>query len=295
MLVLHLPMTTREACDAASAGWGQPAFVADIAFERLDDRSAVHVSDGGARILDLSVDEGGPILTVRGAQVAYAASEGRLVCSVMPSVARQQVRFADGTPGFVESAGDRYGIGIEGQSTSAALDALDSWNICVTVTDVGGGSVSAYDEFGFFRYTYIGSAGLPGGGSIYGSGPPNTVVILQPNNQDVTFSSNCPYQVRVSVTDLWNAPHTQVIAASTLQVYGGTMSGWEGFSVAGDYIWLIGTEPLGYQAPQYSLTYTTTSSADFNPDPQLFQMACTIPTVPEDRYFGVLTFSVVHE
>jgi hypothetical protein len=92
MLVLHLPMTTREACDAASAGWGQPAFVADIAFEQLDDRSAVHVSDGGVRILDLSVDEGGPIVTIRGAMVAYAASEGRLVRSVMRSVARQQVR-----------------------------------------------------------------------------------------------------------------------------------------------------------------------------------------------------------
>lgn len=92
MVVLHLPMTTREARDAASAGWGQPAFVADIAFEHLEDRAAVHLSEGGVSILDLIVDEGGPILSIRGAQVAYAASEGRLVRSVMPSVARQQVR-----------------------------------------------------------------------------------------------------------------------------------------------------------------------------------------------------------
>lgn len=91
-LVLHLPLTTREARDAASAGWGQPAFVADIAFEHPGDRSAVHVSEGGVSILDLYVDEGGPIVTIRGAVVAYAASEGRLVRTVMPSVARQQVR-----------------------------------------------------------------------------------------------------------------------------------------------------------------------------------------------------------
>jgi hypothetical protein len=211
---------------------------------------------------------------------------------------KQQVRFAAGDGSvmpFGEAAGDRYGTGAsEQQSNPSALNALGSWNIHVTVWDVGVAQANAYDEFGLFRYTYIGSGGLPGGGSIYGSGPPNSYINLQPNNEDVTFSANCPYQVRASVTDLWNAPHTQAIAASTLQIYGGTMPGWEGFSAAGDYIWLIGTEPLGFQSPQESLTYTTTSSADFNADPQYFQMACTIPTVPEDRYFGTITFSVVH-
>ncbi len=212
---------------------------------------------------------------------------------------RQQVRFApgDGTAmPFGEAAGDRYGTGAsEQQSNPVALNALGSWNIRVTVWDVGVSQANAYDEFGIYRYTYIGSAGLPGGGSIYGSGPPSTSVALTPSNEDVTFSANCPYQVLVSATDLWNAGHTTSIPATALQVFGGTMAAWDVFTIAGDNIWLIGMEmPLTFQQPQDTGVTTTTSTADFNPDLDPFMMLCNVPAVGEDRYFGVLTYSVVH-
>jgi len=208
---------------------------------------------------------------------------------------RQQVRFADG-PFGPEGPGNRYSFAPEGQ-TVAALNNLDSWNIRATVWDIGASQSSGYDEFGTYRYTYIGGAGLPGGGSMYGAGPPNSWVFLSPNDEDVTFSSNCAYQLQVKVTDLLGVAIGNTIPATALGVMGGTLGAYEQFPATNAPVALIGTiapNPVTYQPPQETGTTTTTSSADFDLGIEPVMMRCWINTVAEDRYLGVLTYSVVH-
>jgi hypothetical protein len=208
---------------------------------------------------------------------------------------RQQFRFADG-PFGPEGPGNRYSFLPEGQNM-AALNNLDSWNIRMTVWDVGASQSNGYDEFGVFRYTYIGGAGLPGGGSLYGAGPPNTWVYLAPNNQDVTFSANCPYQLQVKSTDLVGAVVGNTIPASSLGIMGGpNLTAYTMLIGPGVPLYLVGSiTPIWYYNPRNTGTTTTTSNADFNPvtlEPVMVR--CWIHTVAEDRYLGVMTYSVVH-
>jgi hypothetical protein len=202
----------------------------------------------------------------------------------------QQVRAAAGMPGFVEAAGDRYGAGgPEAQSTTSALNSLYSWNICVVVTDSGGATASAYDEFGIFRYTYIGSSGLPGGGNVIGSGPPSTTIALAPSGADVMYSSNCPYQLTVETTNLLGQHHGGMVRADDMWLQGG-MAGSAYFSGPGAPIYLYGSVAPTYQNPYPvdRVTYLTWQGGS------PLTLYCDIPSVAEDYYKGTLTYSLLH-
>ncbi|MFH0815939.1 MAG: hypothetical protein V1934_03880 [Methanobacteriota archaeon] len=200
----------------------------------------------------------------------------------------QQVRFAPG--GFSEGPGVRYGAGNpEDQSDPLALNDLDSWNIQADVYDVGGAQASAYDEFGFYKYTYLGTSGLPGGGNVIGSGPPNTVATLSPT-AEVVYSSNCPYQLAVSSTDLIGQNFAGTIAATRIGVMGGQIGGTVYLTGAGVPMYLWGNAVPTYQAPNNWYRTTTISS----PGGWQVTWYCDIPGVVEDYYRGTITYSIWH-
>ncbi|MFH0815940.1 MAG: hypothetical protein V1934_03885 [Methanobacteriota archaeon] len=210
---------------------------------------------------------------------------------------RQQVRFADG-PFGPEGPGMRYSFVPEGQ-TGSALNNFDSWNIQMTVWDIGASQANGFDEFGTFRYTYIGSAGLPGGGNLYGAGPPNTLITLSPGDENVTFSANCPYQLLLRITDMPGQTGPDTIPATALDAMGGAnITSYTPFPGAGQPLCLIGAiapNPVWFYYPQNTGLTTTTSNADFNGASwEPVMVRCNIPNVVEDRYLGIATYSVVH-
>ena len=165
------------------------------------------------------------------------------------------------------------------------------------VTDTGNANTNAYDEFGLFRYTYIGMVGLPGGGSVVGSGPPNSLVYLNPGNQNVTYCANCKYQLAISTTSLVGAAYSGTIPAADIEVRGGSQ--WPAYAAfAGPMspVYLLGSGLPSFQTPMDYGRTTNTSSADGNPltwEPVGFR--CNIPSVAEDRYIGTLTYDILHE
>jgi hypothetical protein len=211
----------------------------------------------------------------------------------------QQIRYANGGGTFVQSAGTRYdrapmGWNPEDQSTTMALDDAGSWNIHVGVSDTGGNTAHAYDEYGIYMYTYVGTAGLPGGGSVYGSGPPSTPITLSPSNQDVTCCANTLYKMHVTVTDLVGVSSLVVIPKTALSVEGGWQHPAASFDAFGTPIYLIGTSGVPAD-PQDEMRTTTTSTSDWNfADTDYVIWYCSIPAVPEDRYLGTATYTVVH-
>jgi len=209
----------------------------------------------------------------------------------------QQVRYAPGNPGFVQAAGDRYGGGVPGgQSTVSALDSSNSWDIKVRVSDDAPTTnyASAFDEFGFYKYTYLSAANIPNGGAVYGSGAPGTNnVVMTQSGSDVTFCANCPYALSVTLaSDLFGvAVPTNWIAASQISVRGGEVAAETFFVFGGSPITLIG----GPQAPLNSWRETTTSSWDGNPlsnEPIIWE--CNIPPVPEDSYVSTILWAITN-
>jgi hypothetical protein len=210
----------------------------------------------------------------------------------------QQIRYANGGGTFVQSAGTRYdrapmGWNAEDQSTTMALDDTGSWNIHVGVSDTGGNTAHAYDEYGIYMYTYVGTAGLPGGGSVYGSGPPSTSITLAPSNQDVTCCANTIYKMHVTVTDLVGVSSLVVIPKTALSVEGGYQHPAVAFDAIGTPIFLIGSSGV-WANPQDEMRTTTTSTSDWDLDIDYVIWYCSIPAVPEERYLGTATYSVVH-
>jgi hypothetical protein len=161
LFVLHLAMTTREACDAARVGWGQPAFVADIAFEDLGDEAAVRVSDDGGPILALTIRRGGVHRTNRRPQVFYAAAAGQLLRTVFsPSVAHQQQlmgrRLGELSPGTdhpVAVALGRLAIDPQPLATVSVLAGSVTLNPPVRVGPAGAIDGYAGDDREMGRYT----------------------------------------------------------------------------------------------------------------------------------------------
>jgi hypothetical protein len=213
----------------------------------------------------------------------------------------QQVRWANSSgDGWAELPGTRFdgrlppGWNAEDQSTVAALDDFGSWNIHVEARDVGNAIADAFDEFGLFKYTYIGSSGLPGGGNVYGSGPPNTARWLSPA-ENVTFCANVDYRLSINCTDLIGQNLGQTIFVTDVSVRGGDLVAQTNFTAPGVPVFLFGSALPAYHAPLNYSRVTTTSSADGNPgtwEPVVYR--CWIPSVPEDYYKGTLTYSVTH-
>jgi hypothetical protein len=209
----------------------------------------------------------------------------------------QQVRYAPGAPGFVEAAGGRYGGGVsQGQSTINALNAINTWDLKVTVGDDAPtrNYASAYDEFGFYKYTYLSTSGIPNGGAVYGSGAPNTAnVVMTPSGSNVVFAANCLYGLSVQLmTDLIGvAVPANIISASQVRLQGGAIAVPTLFLATGSTQTLIGPA----QAPLNSLRTTTTSSWDGNAvtlEPVRWWV--DIPLVPEDSYVSQLLWSITN-
>ncbi|MFH0815938.1 MAG: kelch repeat-containing protein [Methanobacteriota archaeon] len=205
----------------------------------------------------------------------------------------QQVRAANSNFAWNQPSGTRYGGGvIEGQSNPAALDDDFCWNIRVAATDGGGNEANAYDNYGYFKYTYVGTAGLPGGGNVYGSGPPSTSIVLSPSDQDVTFCSNEYYRLMVTVTNLTGQSTGQRILRTSLSLQGGNLA-VSPFDIVGTPLYMFGSA-VGVMGPRPDKRTTTTSTGDGLPDLDPVIWRCNIPSVPEDRYMGTAVYSVVH-
>ncbi|MCI0479808.1 hypothetical protein L0Y59_04655, partial [Candidatus Uhrbacteria bacterium] len=213
----------------------------------------------------------------------------------------QQVRFADGP--FTEVAPNmRYDPDADDiqdpreQTTVNALNNANTWDIKVTVADDAPTTNydSAFDEFGFFRYTYLSTSGIPNGGAVYGSGAPGTNnVVMTQSNADVTFCANCPYILTVTLASalIGVAVPANTIPGTAVSIRGGQLGAENSFAAAGSTITLIGgpRPPLNYDRT------TTTSSWDDDPGTlEQIVWEVNIPGVPEDSYVSTITWSLVN-
>ncbi|MCD6461884.1 MAG: hypothetical protein J7L61_03985 [Thermoplasmata archaeon] len=201
-----------------------------------------------------------------------------------------QVRAASGP--FTESGGTAAS---DQSDMSAALNDPYTWDMKALLNDTAGNQDTGYDEFGFFKFTSISQSGLPGDQS--GQGPPGVPLVLSPTG-NVTFISNCPYRLNVSVSNLTgqNIPTNQ-IDANRIGVKGGDLqgAGYMGTSFFADsktpQVLLGG--PTTYVAPNDSGNETNTSSAKNGAVAVgTVLWVCDVPMVPEDTYIGTATFTL---
>ncbi|MFH0815941.1 MAG: hypothetical protein V1934_03890 [Methanobacteriota archaeon] len=208
----------------------------------------------------------------------------------------QQVRWAASAGGFVEGPGTRYGGMVsEGQSTINALNAANTWDIKVNVTDDAPTTnyASAYDEFGFYKYTYLSTSGIPNGGAVYGSGAPGTPnVVMSISGENVTFAANCPYTLNAQLMgNLIGVAFAGTINANQISIQGGAIGARTAFALGGGTQTLIGAA----QQPLDSLRTTTTSSWDGNSATwEPVRWWVNIPGVVEDRYVSQVTWSLTN-
>ncbi|HSJ58213.1 MAG TPA: acetoacetate decarboxylase family protein, partial [Anaerolineae bacterium] len=83
--VLHLPVTSLVARDAGRAIYGYAKFVADMAFEKRPAYQRVHMSEGGAHILTLTVKQRGPAIKDNRPLVTYSVRGDDLVRTAVPT------------------------------------------------------------------------------------------------------------------------------------------------------------------------------------------------------------------
>jgi hypothetical protein len=215
----------------------------------------------------------------------------------------EQVRYApgDGTwsAGTGTAPGYYNGPSLEQQS-SAALDDLNSWNIQVDIEDTGAATTSAYDEFGIYMFTSLQTTGTPGDGFVSGAGAPGSTITLSPVD-DVVYSVNCPYDLRVWTTDLVNPTATFTIFAPSLGIRGGEIGAAVPFIGAGEVNaqYLLGAVgsalPTDREQPLASLrtTSTTSGAGDGTGGGLQVTWSCAIPGgLPEDMFIGTTTYSL---
>jgi hypothetical protein len=218
----------------------------------------------------------------------------------------EQVRWADSSGGaWNQGAGTSYRYdgdtsgfwNPEDQSDNVGFAPLDealTWDIKVQIQDDAAVTnyARAYDEFGFYKYTYLGNEGVPNGGSVYGSGAPSANnVPLSPSGSDVSFKSNCPYSLTVGIEGNLTgvAAPANNISAQQVSILGGAVAVETYFNWGASTRTLIGPaqEPLG------SGRSTTTSSWDGNAGTsEAIFWEIDIPAVPEDSYTNQLTWSL---
>ena len=76
--VLHLPVTTQEACDFGIECWGYPKFLADISFEESPDKRICTLAMDRQQILTLSVLKSG-VKRCRKSYHTYTIKDDRLL------------------------------------------------------------------------------------------------------------------------------------------------------------------------------------------------------------------------
>jgi len=76
--IVHLPVSTQEACDFGIEVWGYPKFVADFAFSETDSVRACKLSHDGDEILTLSVSKS-RVAECRKSYHTYTVKDDRLL------------------------------------------------------------------------------------------------------------------------------------------------------------------------------------------------------------------------
>ncbi|MEW5937824.1 MAG: kelch repeat-containing protein [Candidatus Thermoplasmatota archaeon] len=194
---------------------------------------------------------------------------------------------------FTELPGNRYNYTVNGQETLSALNDPFTWDIRVTVTDKNNTQGTAYEEFGIYKWTYIGASGLPG--DLSGSGAPGSTVYLSPKG-NITFAANCNYSLSVYAdNNLIGQKLGQVISATQIGVMGGDLQNWTSpgtqahFNGTGsaNALYLFGSAN-GSKAPRNNYTTTHTGLGSVG----TVRWRCIIPAVSEDRYTTTITYLI---
>jgi|GEM_PF-5180241 len=203
-----------------------------------------------------------------------------------------------GSEGGNTAPNNRYNAGTgtwtsESQSNKSALNDPYTWDMHVRVVDnTGNAYADAYDEFGIYKFTDLGAWSVPG--DMSAAAPPNSAnVSLQVSGSstfDLTYRSNCEYQIRVYMDDdLRSTSTNDVINASNLKVFGGNMSKALYFAGSGsaNAIYIVGN--VTAVAPQPTGTSTTTAQAG-----NQLQWTVDIPSVAEATYSANAVYEILH-
>ena len=138
--VLHLPVTTREACVLGRDIFGLPKFVADMDFSESPDSRSVTVAEGGDEVLALTVRSGGAVFTDRAPFTMYSVLDGRLLQTVTERWGHSQFR-GGGASGRLAVGDHPVGRGLRDLGVSAepllVLNNLDLRVILPAGTPVG--------------------------------------------------------------------------------------------------------------------------------------------------------------
>jgi hypothetical protein len=95
--VLHLPVTSLVARDGGRVAFGYAKFVADMAFQKRPAYQSVYMSEGGAHILTLTVQQRGLTLKDNRPLVTYSVRGGQLLRTTIPSRAVYQMGLTPGS------------------------------------------------------------------------------------------------------------------------------------------------------------------------------------------------------
>jgi len=187
----------------------------------------------------------------------------------------------------------------EDQSTINALNDPYTWDMHVRVVDsTGNAEANAYDEFGIYMFTDLGTWSIPGDLSAAGAPGTNNVSLGMMGSPtfDLTYSSNCEYRIRVYMDDdLRSVSTSDIIPATDISVQGGTLGTqtyFGGFGV-GNAIYLVGDTSPTYIQPESTGTTTTTTQANAGAGAPL-QWVVDIPVVAEASYSASAVYEILH-
>ena len=167
-VVLHMPVTSREARDAGRQLWGFPKFVADMDFAEDDRVRGVELSEQGTHILTLTIRPGGGVLPDRRPLVAYTALHGELLETVVAKACHVQIR-PGGTGGHLDLGAHAVAGHLRRLEVSpdpvAVFSYLDHRSVLPAGVPIGpareySGHAGADREFGRFSVSYPGTAPL---------------------------------------------------------------------------------------------------------------------------------------
>jgi len=181
----------------------------------------------------------------------------------------------------------------EDQSTINALNDAGTWDLHVRVVDdTGNAEANAYDEFGIYMFTDLGTWSIPGDLSAAGAPGTNNVSLgmMASPTFDLTYRSNCEYQIRVYMDDdLRSATTFDVIPVTAISVFGGNMTSTLYFGGVGvsNAIYIVGNvTPVAPRATGISTTTTQVGAA--------LQWTVDIPLVDEASYSASAVYEILH-
>ncbi len=220
-----------------------------------------------------------------------------------------QSRAADG--------GGAFGADVAGTAamhdTGLAFDDPNSWNFNITIYDntFTDAYNSSHEEFGIYKAANISAAGNPSGNA-----PPGSASVFLNNPSQVTYASNAPYYVNVSIADLDQVSGSDKITANWINI---TVDGASqtylimtnatseinyayypaGIPFAGAnqdlVIWGNSSAAGAIMAPQNGTTQHGPYGSDFNfySGPTQIQWYATVPAATsEGIYQATITFTI---